>query len=341
METLKKEYKLCMCCMEEHDVSTVKISEHNTFKGQNVAYDAIYEYCNVADEFTATEEMVKNNDISFKDAFRHSVGLLTSQEISSIRKKYGISQSDLSVLLGLGAKTITRYESSQVQDVAYDVMLRKLNGDPEWFLSLLNDAKVKFQYSVYQKYLQRALELFAESEDVYRRKSISALYAHTCDIDNCCGNTQLNFDKIVEVICYFANSDVVSALYKVKLMKLLWYADTLSYKRYGNSITGLAYQALPMGAVPIGHESIIDLCGVSYEEIEFEDGVGYRFLPNASFSPKLLDEKVKSVLDTVILKFGKCSRDFIVNAMHNERAYKETASRDIIQYQYAKDLSIE
>lgn len=51
-------------------------------------------------------------------------------------------------------------------------------------------------------------------------------------------------------------------------MKLMWYADALSYKLRGYAITGLVYKALPMGAVPVGHESIIDLKDVPCEEMK-------------------------------------------------------------------------
>ena len=37
-------------------------------------------------------------------------------------------------------------------------------------------------------------------------------------------------------------------------MKLIWYADALSYKRRGFAIKGLVYQALPMGTVPVGNK---------------------------------------------------------------------------------------
>ena len=66
-------------------------------------------------------------------------------------------------------------------------------------------------------------------------------------------NTGLSLDKVVDVIRYFAASTKITSLYKVKLMKLMWYADALSYKKRGFAITGLVYQALPMGAVPVGH----------------------------------------------------------------------------------------
>lgn len=341
METLKKEMKLCLSCMEEHEVLTVKVHENNVLKGKEVEYDAVYDYCDVADEYTATDEMIKVNDISFKDAYRRSCRLLTSTEICGIRKKYGISQTDLATLLGMGAKTITRYESSQIQDAANDAMLRKLDSDPDWFITLLEGAKGNLTETAYRKYRQRALELYAENADVYRRKAIAALYADLCDLDDCCGNTMLDLDKMIEAINFFANSPVVSSLYKVKLMKLLWYADFLSYKRYGAAITGLAYKALPMGAVPIGHESIIDLNGVLYEEIEFSEGTGNHFIPSKNFKPKLLNDKDIAVLNTIVSKLGGCSKNEIVRIMHEERAYKETAPYDIIQFQYACELSID
>lgn len=76
-----------------------------------------------------------------KNTYRKKEGFLTSSDIRNIREKYGISQSDLCMLLGWGGKTITRYESHQVQDKAHDTILKKIDQDPEWFLSLLNDAK--------------------------------------------------------------------------------------------------------------------------------------------------------------------------------------------------------
>lgn len=54
---------------------------------------------------------------------------------------YGISQSDLCILLGWGGKTITRYEGHQVQDKAHDTILKKIDRDSEWLLSLLSNAK--------------------------------------------------------------------------------------------------------------------------------------------------------------------------------------------------------
>lgn len=341
MEIIKTERKLCLCCMEEHDVAMVRIRETNELKGTTVQYDAEHEYCEVADEFYTPEEMISKNDIAMKDAYRKTKGLLTSSEICEIRKKYGISQADLSAVLGWGGKTITRYEAHQIQDAAHDSILRKIREDPEWFLRLLENAKNLLSEQSYQKCRIKAEEAFQQSAGKYLQKKLLAEYSKINGDEIHCGGTALNIPKIVDAIQFFAKSKEVLSLYKVKLMKLLWYADSLSYKRYGHSMTGLAYQRLQMGAVPIGHNSIMLLDGVTYEENEYgNQKIAYHIIPTNHYNFTQLTDEDRAVLQDVIREFGKDSKDQIVMRMHQERSYEETEERAIISYQYARELSI-
>ena len=340
METIKIEKKLCMCCMEEHDVHTVHVSEHNEFKGVKVEYDATYEYCELADEYISTEEMISANDIAMKNAYRQAVGLLTTVEIGAIRAKYGISQSDLATLLGWGGKTITRYESHHVQDIAHNTILVKLDSDPEWFIELLNAAKERISQESYAKYMATATSLFEKAQDEYLRKSIFAQYARYSNEPQSTGGMPLNLDKVVDAVNYIANSAEVTGLYLVKLIKLLWYSDALSYKRSGKSMTGLVYKALPMGAVPVAYKSLVDLKGIEYEEVDFGESAGNHFIRTVHTSYPTLSQADIDVLNTVIESFGHESKDAIVKCMHEEVAYTETARYDVIQYKYAKELSL-
>lgn len=340
MKIIKSEKRMCTCCMEEHEVKTVLVKEEATFKNIKVDYEASYLYCDIAEEVYMDEKQMQENDIRLKDAYREKEGLLTSKQIRDIRVKYNISQSDLCVLLGWGAKTITRYESHQVQDKAHDTILKKIDQDPEWFLSLLNDAKSNLSIESYQKYLQAATSLYEEDRDIYLRKAIEASYAKFQENKMFNGNQSLSLDKVVDVIRYFAASLNVTKLYKVKLMKLMWYADVLSYKMRGFAITGLVYQALPMGAVPIGHNSIIDLKDVPCEEVDMGETYAYHFALTGKQSFLSLSDEDKKILDIVIEKLGKMSKNDIINFMHRERAYIETTPRDIIEFKYAENLQI-
>lgn len=341
MKPIETKMKLCTCCMEEHLVHKVCIDENNLFKGEKVQYKAQYWYCEQTDELYADEEMISMNDEAMKRAYRIKKGLLTAEDIVAIRGKYRITQTDFCVLLGWGAKTITRYEHYQVQDQAHDSILRKIDNDPEWFLSLLKSAKNLLPDAAYQKYHAAGLKEFEKNRDIYLQKAILASYTHYIDNPLYTGGTTLSLEMVKQVICYLANSELVTSLYKVKLMKLLWYADALSYKRRERTITGLIYQALPMGAVPIGHEAIIELSGIRYEEIEIGDGTGYKFLPTENREYSSLEKEDFEILNTVIQHFGKKSKGEIIAAMHDEEAYKKTAIREIISFDYAKNLSIE
>lgn len=340
MRIIKSEKRLCTCCMEEHDVKTVLIDEDAVFKNVPVAYEASYLYCDAAEELYMDEQQMQENDIRMKDAYRTAEGLLTSSDISSIRAKYGISQRDLCVLLGWGEKTITRYESHQVQDNAHNTILKKIDQDPEWFLSLLNETKKSLSLGSFQKYLSLATALYEKNRDSYLRKAIEADYAKFHGNRLFHGNTDLSLDKVIDVIRYFAACTEITSLYKVKLMKLMWYADALSYKQRHFAITGLVYQALPMGAVPVGHNSIIDLKDVPCEEVDMGETNAYHFHLQHETSFPFLSDDDKKILDIVIGRLGKMSKNEIINFMHREQAYIKTPQRDIIPFKYAEYLQI-
>lgn len=243
-------------------------------------------------------------------------------------------------MLGWGGKTITRYESHQVQDKAHNTILKKIDQDPEWFLTLLDDAKSDLSESAYEKYLNKATPLYEEDQDLYLKKAIEASYVKFQGNTSAQGNTKLSLDKVVDVIRYLAASKKVTNFYKVKLMKLMWYADALSYQKRGFAITGLVYQALPMGAVPVGHNSIIDLKDVPCEEVDMGETNAYHFSLKGEQKLSALSGEDIKILDVVIEKLGRMSKNEIVSFMHKEQAYERTLPRDNISFEYAKQLRI-
>ena len=156
MKIIHTEKMLCTCCMEEHEVKTVRMMEHTKFKNEYVDYEATYFYCDLAEEWYMDESQMKANNIAMKDAYRKIQGLLTVQAMKAIRSKYCISQKDFSVLLGWGEKTITRYETYQIQDKAHDSILKKIDEDSQWFLELLESVKENLPVESYKKYFNES-----------------------------------------------------------------------------------------------------------------------------------------------------------------------------------------
>lgn len=338
MKVLNSKIKLCLSCMEEHEVQQVEIIEENIFKEELVRYPARYEYCSNTDTYTTYDDTINSNDISFKDAYREKMGLLTSEDIINIRDKYGVSQKDFSKILGWGSSTITRYENHQVQDVVHDDVLRKVNSDPKWFIDLLSRAKDELSEKAYKKYLSNAKEAYYANRNCYLKNSIEASYARFEDNPYITGNTSLNLDKAVEMINYLALK--TPNLHKVKLMKMMWFSDFLSYKREKKSITGLAYNALSMGAVPECYKALVLLDGVSYEEVQYDEYIGYKFYPAPNFQIKFLSDGEIKIINEVIQHFKDYSTKQIVDRMHEEEAYKKTGCNQLISYECAESLSI-
>ena len=166
--------ELCPICMETHDVKLIETTATIVFKDTNVKYPARYYFCERTEEYYSDEELIRVNDCAMKNAYRKAKGLLTSDEIIAIRQKYGITQSDLCLLLGWGEKTITRYESHQVQDFAHDSILRKIADDPAWFLSLLDSSLRRQTINNSSKYREKAEFLFGEKYFQYRAQALSA-----------------------------------------------------------------------------------------------------------------------------------------------------------------------
>ena len=65
------------------------------------------------------------------EIYREKYGLLSADEIRSIRERFGLTQAELARLLRLGANTISRWEAGRnVQTAALDMLLRMIRDLP-------------------------------------------------------------------------------------------------------------------------------------------------------------------------------------------------------------------
>jgi len=324
--------------MEEHVPHEVEVVEPALFKGIKFTTTNKKLYCENVDEYLITEELMDENDIRMKDAYRKGVGLLTSKEIHDIRDKYDISQKDLSKILEWGELTITRYENHYVQDRAHNDILEEIHKNPVFLYDKLKVNKDLISKSSYERIMEKTKKILDESGNMYLTNSILSEYEKYSS-KKYQGNVKLNLDKVVDAINYIASK--VENLFTVKLMKMLWYADFLHFKRYGTGITGLYYFRNSMGALPKEYDKIILLDGINTVDELIEENFRKRFIPNPKFQIDFLSEDEIECIDIVIQSLGRFSTTEIIEAMHEEDAYKSTQHKNPISYEYAQTLSIE
>lgn len=338
---IRKIHMDCPICDRTHEVEERRRITSTTIKGEEVFYEERFYFCANADEDEhefETGSMMNENLLNARNAYRVKHGLLTSGEIVSIRESYGLSQVDLARLLGWGEATISRYESKAIQDEAYDTMLRLIKDNPLQALEFLKKNGDKFSESKRQEIRTKIIEkLDSYGKEYLTRQSFESEYANFESPSDSNGYVTLNIDKIEAMISYFAEQ--VSNLFKVKLMKMLWYSDALSFQRNGVAITGLVYRHDQMGALPVGHYSLMNLENLNVrEEISYNYDTMLHIYPSENADYSSLTDEDKYVLDNVISKFKTFKAKEIVEYMHEESAYIQTRPGEIIPFSLAKEI---
>jgi len=332
----------CPLCDKIHEIEERTRIAKTIIKGEEVNYEETYYFCLNSDEDEnefVTGKMENENLLNARNEYRKAHGLLTSDDIVSIREKYGLSQVDLAKLLGWGEATISRYESRAIQDDAYDNMLRIISDNPLAAMELLQKNGEQFAGLKKMGIKQKIMEYLDEDGREYlQRKALESEYVEYEELSDANGMMRLDIPKLELVISYYASR--IIKLYKVKLMKMLWYADSLCYKLYGHAMTGLVYCHEDMGALPIGHYKIGGLQRVNVEEeYDYEtENIKYRFRPNEKLDETGLSIEERKILDMVIEKFKTKTAPQIINYMHDEVAYKETKDKEIIPFSLAKQI---
>ncbi len=338
---IRKVHMNCPLCDKTHEVEERKRFTTITLKGEEVTYEERFYFCANADEEENEFEsgsMTNENLLNARNAYRVKHGLLTSAEIVAIRESYGLSQVDLARLLGWGEVTISRYESKAIQDEVYDTMLRLIKDNPLQALEFLKKNEDKFQSLKRQEIRLKIIEkLDSYGKEFLTRQAFEGEYANFEEPSDSNGFATLNIDKIEAMISYIAEK--VSNLFKVKLMKMLWYSDVMAFIQNGCAMTGMVYRHEPMGALPIGHYSLMNLENLNVrEEVSCNYDSMLHVYPSKNMNYSILSNDEKDILDKVIAKFKNYKAKEIVDYMHEEKAYKDTIADEIIPFSLAKEI---
>ena len=210
--------------------------------------------------------------------------------------------------------------------------------DPLKAMELLKKNSNKFSESKSKEIKKNIIKRINEyGKEFLTRQTFKGEYANFDEPSDSNGYTLLDIEKLETIISYLAQS--MSYFYKVKLMKSLWYSDVLYYKKTGKSMTGLVYRHDRMGALPVGHYSLMNLEKLNVcEEISQNDNSMLHVYPCLNVDYSILTKEEKSVLDDVINKFKDFKASEIVDYMHEEMAYRETKDGEIIPFSLAKNI---
>lgn len=318
--------------------------ERRSIDFRKETFEIVFHYykCEDSEEQFTSTSMDEVNMNQVYNQYRDKFNIPFPDEIIRIRKKYGLSASKMSEILGFGVNSYRQYESGEMPSTA-NAKLIQLAESPKAFIGMIElcstlDEKDK------AKYIQKAQLLVDER----KRNSFNLNFKeyllgnHLADIYS--GYRNPNFEKFTEMVVYF--SEKIQP-FKTKMNKLLFYADFLMFKQSCFSISGVRYKAIDMGPVPNNFQSIFEYLANTDEidifTTEFPQGyTGEQFKARKDrpFNTDLFSENELNVLEKVATVFKSTSTNDIIELSHLEEAWKNNEKeKSVISYEYAFDLN--
>ncbi|GHU56521.1 hypothetical protein AGMMS49975_19980 [Clostridia bacterium] len=98
-------------------------------------------YCDKCGAEIWISEIEDANLKTLYDAYRQRHEIIPLDEIRAISEKYNIGKKPLSLLLGWGAQTFSRYYDGDMPTIEYSERLKRVYRDPAYYLEILENGK--------------------------------------------------------------------------------------------------------------------------------------------------------------------------------------------------------
>lgn len=313
--------------------------EKRTLEFRKEPIEIIYHFyqCDTSGEKFTTTAIDEINQMQVYNIYRVNHNLPFPEEIKTIRNFYEVSASKMSEILGFGINVYRNYENGEVPNDSNGRLIQLIK-EPDEFkklikLSNLNKKEVEKIYKIIDEKISTEDSVIAAFENYILGQRKPSEYN---------GYRIPNLSKCLNMIAYFAKE---TKPFKVKLNKLLFYADFLCFKTTCYSISGSSYRAIPLVPSPSRYDSLFefavenDFVRVNYHP--FDDGIGEEYIasPVKPFNEKLFSEIELEILKAVKEKFKSTSTNKIRDLSHEEEAWiKNKDNRSEISYSYGFNL---
>lgn len=145
--------KKIFCEECNHDV-ILKIQSaklQGTLKGENIEYEGKMISNSDCSHGVQDEEIIDINSKSLNEAYRKYHNIIPLKKIRNLPNMYDIGKRPLSIVLGWGELTFTRYFDGDIPSNAYALILDEIYNSPAKFLEMLELRKEFISERAYQK----------------------------------------------------------------------------------------------------------------------------------------------------------------------------------------------
>lgn len=298
----ERKVEFCTQCRAETTYQLRKRVVQKVIKEKTYDFEIIVAVCVECGEEMDIPGLLDINMKSIDKQYRKAEGLVSVEDIQKIMDIYNIGKAPLSVALGFGEITITRYLAGQMPSKEYSDIIKKSLSSPNYMIKLLNDNAEKLGETAYKKAIQAA-------------EKIAGLFCVS--------------DKMLLTISYIF--DQMQEITPLALQKILYFIQGIYMVMFGVPLYKEDCMAWVHGPV---YEEVYDL----FKDFKYNPIEDNRF---AIFKERFeeLSDQEKNVIDLVVNSFGKYSGKVLEKITHNETPWQNARtdyeplqpSREIIE----------
>lgn len=275
----------CTACRKETNFTLQKRNINKRIKDKEYTFYITVAICDECGEEMSIPGLIDRNIQEVDTQYRDYENIVSIDDIERLMKIYKIGKAPLSLALGFGEVTITRYLSGQIPSKEYSAIMKKALSSPAFMKQKLNENKDKLAPAAYNKAWNAATQL----EMLF---SVS--------------------NKMLRVISYvFEKLEEVTPL---MLQKLLYFIQGESYALNGKPMFSENCQAWVHGPV---YPEVYDM----FRDFKYNPIDDARFAILEGTEDELSYEE-RMVVDLVVNTFGEYSGKMLERITHEEEPWK-------------------
>ena len=152
----------CENCRNDVEYNVIEEQMIGTIKGETYTYTGKVAKCKECKSDIFVNSISDYNLKALYDVYREKNGIISLEKILEICEKYNISKRPLSLLLGWGEQTYSRYCNGDIPSKQYSDILNKIYENPVFYSELLENSKEKLPSEIAYKKSREAVDKILE-----------------------------------------------------------------------------------------------------------------------------------------------------------------------------------
>lgn len=279
-------------------------------KGSLIEYDEYYLVDDNGEEvFDRNIEI--ENDQRLYDIYKKQNNLLTNFEIKKIRQKYGLTQKEYALVIGVGEVTVHRFEKGAIQTEAVDSIM-KLSNDPDNMSFLLLQNRKNISESLYSLLLKRIKELQTLKKhalvDINKFDLDVLEFEEASAIDIAQNIINIYNARVDELV---GNYDIAPEyITNLKLQKLLYFVQAICLMVFGK-------KAFPEKILAWSYGPVVKEVYQQYKQNHAGEIISETNVKNISSG-------LYKIIDEVINSYGSIEANKLIDFTHEEEPWINT-----------------